>query len=224
MMLPDAPASDYFEHSRQEVAPLLPAAARRVLEIGCSSGATLAWLKARWPDAETIGIDGYAPIREVLERNADTAIIQNLEEPLPEIGRFDLILALDILEHLTDPASVLKALVARLEPGGRVIVSVPNVGHVSVLGDLLLRRRFRYTEAGILDRTHLRFFTEESAVGLMNEAGLVVAQGVVNGLSGRKARLLNTLTLGLFRHYFAKQYVLLGQASGGSQGAVNWRF
>ena len=224
MMLAVAASTDYFEHSRQEIAPLLPAAPGRVLEVGCSSGATLAWLRARWPAAETVGVDGYEPIRDVLAQNADTAIIQNLEAPLPELGRFDLVLALDILEHLTDPATVLKGLVSRLNPGGSVIVSVPNVGHVSILADLLLRRRFQYQDAGILDRTHLRFFTEESAVGLMNTAGLIVQQGVVNGLSGRKAKLFNTLTLGLFRHYFAKQYIMLGTVSGNAQGSVNWRF
>jgi 2-polyprenyl-3-methyl-5-hydroxy-6-metoxy-1,4-benzoquinol methylase len=224
MMLAVAASTDYFEHSRQEIAPLLPAAPGRVLEVGCSSGATLAWLRARWPAAETVGVDGYEPIRDVLAQNADTAIIQNLEAPLPELGRFDLVLALDILEHLTDPATVLQGLVSRLNPGGSVIVSVPNVGHVSILADLLLRRRFQYQDAGILDRTHLRFFTEESAVGLMNAAGLVVQQGVVNGPSGRKSKLFNTLTLGLFRHYFAKQYIMLGTVSGNAQGSVNWRF
>jgi 2-polyprenyl-3-methyl-5-hydroxy-6-metoxy-1,4-benzoquinol methylase len=224
MMLAVAASTDYFEHSRQEIAPLLPAAPGRVLEVGCSSGATLAWLRARWPAAETVGVDGYEPIRDVLAQNADTAIIQNLEAPLPELGRFDLVLALDILEHLTDPATVLQGLVSRLNPGGSVIVSVPNVGHVSILADLLLRRRFQYQDAGILDRTHLRFFTEESAVGLMNAAGLIVQQGVVNGLSGRKSKLFNTLTLGLFRHYFAKQYIMLGTVSGNPQGSVNWRF
>lgn len=214
---------DYFEHSRCEIAPLLPAVAARVLEIGCSSGETLAWLKSRWPQVETTGIDGHAPILPVLARNADHAIIQNLEAPLPELGRFDLILALDILEHLTDPGAVLAALVARLAPGGRIIVSVPNVGHFSILADLLLRRRFQYRDAGILDRTHLRFFTEASAIGLMNSAGLGVREGVVNGLDGARTRAANKLTLGLFRHYFAKQYIMLGEPGAG-QGPVNWRF
>jgi SAM-dependent methyltransferase len=216
--------TDYFAHSRREIAPLLPPHAARILEIGCSSGATLAWLKTRWPEAQTVGIDGYEPIRAALAGNADTAIIQNLEAPLPQLGAFDLILALDILEHLTDPAAVLKALVSSLAPGGHVIVSVPNIGHISILADLLLHRRFQYQDAGILDRTHLRFFTERSAVGLMNEAGLIVRDGVVNGLSGGKTKLVNGLTLGLFRHYFAKQYIMLGTRADSAQGSVNWRF
>ncbi|WP_439534956.1 class I SAM-dependent methyltransferase [Polymorphobacter sp.] len=222
--MPPVTELDYFEHSRREIAPLLPEAPGRVLEVGCSSGATLAWLKDRWPGTETVGVDGYEPIRDVLDRNADTAIIQNLEAPLPDLGRFDLILALDILEHLTDPAAVLTSLVSRLNPGGRVIVSVPNVGHVSILSDLLLRRRFEYQDAGILDRTHLRFFTEDSAVALMNAAGLVVGKGVVNGLSGGRTKLANALTFGLFSHYFAKQYIMMGQVSGSPQGRVDWQF
>lgn len=221
-MTQGAETADYFGFSRREIAPLLPATAGRVLEIGCSSGGTLAWLKSLFPGVETMGVDGYEPIREELAKNADTALIRDLEEPLPEIGRFDLILALDILEHLRKPGDVLRELVGKLNPGGRVIVSVPNIAHHSVLSNLVLKRRFAYQDAGILDRTHLRFFTEESAVQLMNQAGLRVTDGVVNGLEGGKTQLFNKATLGLFRHYFAKQYVMAGEA-GGAQGAVHWR-
>ena len=212
---------DYYAFSRREIAPLLPARAERVLEIGCSSGGTLAWLKQKWPAAQTVGVDGYEPIRETLAKNADSAIIHDLEQPLPDLGRFDLILALDILEHLRNPVDTLRDLVTRLGPGGRVIVSVPNVAHHSILRDLLLRRRFDYQEAGILDRTHLRFFTESSAVGLMNEAGLKVTDGVINGLEGRRTAMLDKLTAGALRHYFAKQYIMAGEVGTG-QPPVRW--
>lgn len=221
-MLKTAETADYYGFSRREIAPLLPTGATRVLEIGCSSGGTLAWLKSRWPQVETIGVDGYEPIRETLAKNADTAVIHDLEQPLPDLGNFDLILALDILEHLREPVQVLKGLVARLNPGGRIIVSVPNVAHYSVLSDLLLKRRFDYQDAGILDRTHLRFFTESSAVQMMNDAGLRVTGGVVNGLEGRKTGTLNKVTGGLFSHYFARQYIMAGEVGTGQPG-VKWQ-
>lgn len=215
-------ALEYYGQTRREIEPLLPPQADRVLEIGCSSGQTLAWLKQRWPQAETTGVDGYAPIKPQLERNADRAIIHDLEQPLPDLGTFDLILALDILEHLREPQAALRDLVARLTPGGRVIVSVPNVAHFSVLRDLVLKRRFDYRDAGILDRTHLRFFTEPSAVALMNEAGLSVRNGVVNGLEGSRIAAFDKMTGGLFRHYLTAQYIMVG-TPGAQQGKVDWR-
>lgn len=214
----------YFRWSRREIAPLLPAEApRRILEIGCSSGATLAWLKGRYPQAETVGLEGFASMLEQVSQNADRAVIHDLEQPLPaDLGRFDLILALDVLEHLRDPADVLKRLVPLLESGGRVIVSVPNLSHHSVVRDLIFRRRFAYQEAGIMDRTHLRWFTESSAVGLMNGAGLTVVAGVVNGWNKRRSKLVNTATAGLFKHFFAEQYIMAG-VTGMGQKTVDWQ-
>lgn len=211
---------EYFGHTRKEIRPLLPDHAERILEIGCSSGQTLAWLQTIYPHARTTGVDGHAPIRDQIAANADEAIIHDLEQPLPELGTFDLILALDILEHLREPAAVLRGLAQHLAPGGRLIVSVPNIAHHSILSGLL-RRRFEYQEAGILDRTHLRFFTESSAIGLLNEAGLSVKAGVVNGLSRKKSRLLNAISLGLFKHYLIEQYIMAGEIGTG-QSKVRW--
>jgi len=204
--------TDYFSHSRQEIAPLLPPSAIRVLEIGCSAGGTMAWLKAKWPDAEFVGVDGNPNVLGKLRSLGEKSFIHDLENPLPEIGQFDLILALDILEHLRQPALVLKDLVDRLTHSGRIIVSLPNVAHASVIVDLALRRQFEYRDAGILDRTHLRFFTEKSALALMKEAGLSVVDGVANGLDGSKAALANALTGGLLFHYLVKQYIMAGVA------------
>ena len=214
---PDA----YFSYVRREIEPLLPAHAARVLEIGCGAGSTLAWLKQRWPDATTTGVDGSDSVRTMLAANADVAVIHDLEVPLPDLGSFDLILALDVLEHLRDPAGVLASLVARLAPGGSVIVSVPNVANYSVVLPLLFRRRFDYVDAGILDRTHLRFFTESSALGLMHMAGLGVVDGVITGFQGRRNRTLDRASLGLFRHHFAMQYIMRGER--GADARFQWR-
>lgn len=222
-MLNEGVDESYFRWSRREIAPLLPPQPpRRILEIGCGSGATLAWLKSRYPGAETVGLEGFEPMREQVAKNADQAIIHDLEQPLPaNLGRFDLILALDVLEHLRDPAQVLGRVVAQLESGGRVIVSVPNIAHHSVVRDLLFRRRFAYQEAGIMDRTHLRWFTEGSAVALMNGAGLTVMAGVVNGWTKRRSRLVNLATAGLFKHFLAEQYIMAGEI-GPAQKTVAW--
>ena len=78
---------------------------------------------------------------------------------------------------------------------------------------LLLKRRFNYQDAGIMDRTHLRFFVEDTAIKLLNDANLIVTAALISGLQGPKAKLLDLLSFGLLRHHLAKQYIMLGELS-----------
>lgn len=84
--------------------------------------------------------------------------------------RFDVVLMLDVLEHLVDPASVLRSVGNVLRPGGWGVISIPNIAHISVRL-ALLQGHFSYTDVGLLDRTHLRFFDAEGVRGLLREAG-----------------------------------------------------
>ena len=216
--------SDYFRHVRREIAPLLPPQATRIVDVGCGVGATSAWLKSYYPDALTIGIEGNPAIRETLAANVDEYHIADLNCPLPDIGSPDLILFLDVLEHLFAPDKVLAAMVKILAPGGTVIVSLPNVAHLSVSLPLLLGGRFDYADAGILDRTHMRFFVRTSAVALLNAAGLSVDAGLESGLQGKKSKLLDVLTFGLMRDRLAKQYILAGKKNNREgQEKIAWR-
>ena len=214
------PMMSYYHLVRREIEPLLPPDIKRVLDVGCGAGGTLRWIKDVAPGAETVGLELNPAVKDDLERNADVAVIGSIDDRLPEIGRFDLILLLDVLEHLPDPAATLRRLTSILRPEGSVIVSVPNIAHYSVILPLVLRRRFTYRDAGIMDRTHLRFFVEDTAVGLLGSAGLVVDKGLVSGLQGPRARLANRLTLGLMKHYLVKQYIMRGRLAtqdGGSR-------
>jgi 2-polyprenyl-3-methyl-5-hydroxy-6-metoxy-1,4-benzoquinol methylase len=202
---------EYYGNTRDEIAPLLPAKADKVLEIGCSGGHTLGWLRRKYPDAKMVGVDGYEPMRPHIEANGAAAHIQDLEQGLPPLdGPFDLILALDVLEHLRWPEQTLADLVSKLSPTGTVIVSLPNVSHYTVISGLL-RGRFDYTPRGIMDRTHLRFFTKETMEELLHNAGLRVRDFVVNGLQGPRARVFNTATAGVFRRYLTKQYIMAAE-------------
>jgi SAM-dependent methyltransferase len=215
----------YFQHVRSEIEPLLPATASRVLEIGCGAGATLSWLKSKFPGCQTVGIDGYAPIESELHANADIALIHDLDQPLPDLGPFDLVLALDVLEHLRWPERVLSELATRIDGDATLIVSLPNVSHYSVSVPLLLQRRFRYQDEGILDRTHLRFFVENTALALLNEAGFEVVDGLVNGLGGPRARTLDALSFGFLRPWLTKQFIMKAskRAAPVAQKRLEWR-
>jgi 2-polyprenyl-3-methyl-5-hydroxy-6-metoxy-1,4-benzoquinol methylase len=214
----------YYHHERREILPIVPRGATSILEIGAASGKTLRWIKTIYPNVKTTGVELNGELAEELSRNADTAIIGNIAECLPKLKNYDLILLLDVLEHLHNPTDVLRNLRKLLEPGGHIIVSVPNVSHLSVTIPLLVRRKFTYRDSGIMDRTHLTFFVEDTAISLMNDAGLKVTKGLVTGLRGYKAKLLNYLSLGLLRHHLTKQYIMLGEACEGEirQAPIRW--
>lgn len=218
------PSQEYYHQVRREISPLLPQRATRVLEVGAGAGGTLKWIKNVYQDAETTAVELNPELRLELQRNADVVLIGPIDEALPLLKSYDLILLLDVLEHLPDSTKTLQALVNLLVPGGQVIVSLPNVAHLSVSLPLLLGRRFQYRDSGILDRTHLRFFVEETAVKLLNDANLIVTSALLSGLQGPKSKLLNLLSLGLLRHHLAKQYILLGKLADGRavQGNIDW--
>jgi 2-polyprenyl-3-methyl-5-hydroxy-6-metoxy-1,4-benzoquinol methylase len=214
----------YYHFVRREIEPLLPKDATRILDVGAGAGTTLQWVKTFFPKAETTGVELNPEMRGELGKNADVALIGDIDDCLFKLKTYNLILLLDVLEHLKDSTGTLQKLSRLLEPGGHVIVSVPNLAHFSVSLPLLLKRRFDYQDAGILDRTHLRFFVEDTAIKLLNDAHLIVRKGLILGLQGPKTRLLDSLSFGLLRHHLAKQYVMLGQLSDGElvQQDLRW--
>ena len=164
----------YFEHPRTEIAPLLPDRMDRVLEIGCGAGATLRWLRTQRTVHYAVGIDRSPEAAERAESVFDVVRSGNIETMELPTGPFDLIIALDVLEHLVDPWLIMRRLQATLNPGAAIIVSIPNISHYSVCIPLLLRAQWNYTDDGLLDRTHLRFFTRQTAVNLVTGSGLVM--------------------------------------------------
>jgi SAM-dependent methyltransferase len=199
--------SKYYAFVRSEIAPLLPREATRILDVGCGVGATSAWLKSVYPGSRTVGLEGNGALLPELGRNVDEPHIVDLNGPWPDVGAADLVLLLDVLEHLVHPEEALARIMAMMTEDGTVIISLPNVAHLSVSLPLLLLGRFDYTDAGILDRTHLHFFYQESALNLARRVGLEVERGLMGGLLGTKTRLIDRLTFGLIRDRLTKQYI-----------------
>lgn len=146
-----------------------------VLDVGCAAGDTAAVLIERGCRVSGIDIDAAAaePARELL----DELVIADIDRsPLTEHFKpqtFDAIIFGDVLEHLADPWAALRDATALLRPGGRVLVSIPNVAHAAVRLSLLAGR-WDYTQTGLLDRTHLRFFTLDGVCELMESAELAI--------------------------------------------------
>lgn len=146
-----------------------------VLDLGCACGGTLMWLREVNPSAELYGIEFNSTAAWVAKTWGQ---VLNVDlETWDDFGwreKFDIIIMGDILEHLRETDTVLKKVNAWLKPNGQVVLSVPNVMHISVLHDLLRLGRWHYQEEGILDRTHLRFFTRKEIVGYVQEAGFEI--------------------------------------------------
>jgi SAM-dependent methyltransferase len=205
---PDA----YFSSPRQDIEPLLPAQYERVLEIGCGTGATLRWLKQAGRCTRTIGVELFEDAAAIAKQHADEVLVGNAEQLINDSfdsDSFDLILCLDVLEHMVDPWLFVSKIEALLEPGGTVIVSVPNVRHLAVLLPLAFGGRWRYTNDGILDRTHLRFFAREGALALLSTQRLSVS-GWLHKVSPLPSvsGTLNLLTFGLAKDLLASQYLV----------------
>jgi SAM-dependent methyltransferase len=192
--------------------------------VGAGAGATLKWIKSVYPEAKTTGVELNPALERELAKIADVVIIGKIEERLSELQSYDLILLLDVLEHLVDPAGILRRITGLLKPGGHVIASLPNIAHLSVSLPLLVGRRFSYTDAGILDRTHLKFFVEGTAIELLNQANLTVTKGLVSGFDGPRSRFLNRISFGLLLHYLTKQYIMLGKLTkeNSNQPKISW--
>ena len=201
----------YFATARREIAPLLPPGRLRVLEIGCGAGATLAWMKESGIASETVGIDISSVPADTARLYVDTMIEADAETTdLPaSLGNFDAILCLDVLEHMVDPWGFIERIQERLTPDGVMISSIPNVRHLKVLIPLLFQSRWDYVNEGILDRTHLRFFTESSARDLMS-TGTLRVQKVIRHIppKGSKSYRFNLWTLGLLRSFMVMQFLI----------------
>jgi SAM-dependent methyltransferase len=147
---------------------------RRLLDVGSAQGV----LARKFTELgfEVTCIEGSAELAALGRDKCHEMIVADLDKPLPQLtGQFDVIVYGDILEHLRNPLEVFKGFNRYLRPNGRVIVSLPNVAHAWVRLNLL-GGRFQYADRGILDRTHLRFFTLRSFQDFLHDAGLQVEE------------------------------------------------
>jgi 2-polyprenyl-3-methyl-5-hydroxy-6-metoxy-1,4-benzoquinol methylase len=147
----------------------------RALDIGCSSGYLARRLVER--GATVVGIDVDEEAVQEARKICEQVLIgdvETMELPLPE-GSFDLVLAGDVIEHLRDPERFLARIRPLLRPGGRLVLTTPNVANWAVrLG--LLAGRWRYTDRGILDRTHTHFFTKKTLAETLDRAGYRIVE------------------------------------------------
>jgi len=172
-----SPASDYYQRVRTDLLKLAPEISGSVLDVGCGEGATLRHLLSHGV-RRAVGVE-YVDDAVEKARGAGLEVFKvDLNRGQLPFGEkeFDCILFGDVLEHLIDPWQVLRDAVRCLKDDGTALLSIPNVKHYRVLRDLIFLDSWEYTEEGILDSTHLRFFTLRETRKLIAASGLAIAK------------------------------------------------
>ena len=181
----------YSTNVREEILKLMDIHKEKlsVLDVGCACGGNLMTIKLNNHTADTYGIEFNEKTAAVAACYAEVSAID--VEKMNRVdwqNKFDYIICADVLEHLHNPWQALSNLSSFLKKDGKVLISLPNVGHISVINNLL-HGIWNYEDAGILDKTHLRFFTRNTASDLIKSSGLkmldiraaIVQANTVNG-------------------------------------------
>jgi 2-polyprenyl-3-methyl-5-hydroxy-6-metoxy-1,4-benzoquinol methylase len=211
-----------YDSLNRPVFDLIPTTARRVLDVGCGVGTLGRAVKARQP-SEVVGLTFSSAEAERAGGALDQVVVQDLEAFDPTgLGTFDCVVCSHVLEHLRHPERVLAAVRPLLTSGGCLVVALPNV--------LVWRQRvrfalgrFRYTDGGLMDRTHFRFFDWKSAQEVVTAAGYTVRSAKADGgFPGSRflpgvGKLIDRGALKLFPGLFGWQVILSAVPDGGTR-------
>ncbi|MBO9998540.1 MAG: methyltransferase domain-containing protein [Cyanobacteria bacterium SID2] len=169
---------EYYDRINPQLLEFIPDDARSIVEIGCGTGAVGRAFKEKHPEAKYVGVELEPEVANIAATRLDAAIaanVEHLDDPKLQFApeSLDCLVYGDVLEHLRDPWRVVRHHVSWLKPGGTIVASIPNVQNWTILRDLF-QGQWEYKDEGLLDRTHLRFFTLETMKAMFEDAGLQV--------------------------------------------------
>lgn len=219
--------SDYYGYERHDVINYINRYFKEnnvskkintVLEVGCGDGGTGKLIKEKFKVNKYVGVELMDTIALKAEKNIDKAICGDFEKMLSSQNlngidkeRYDMVLFLDTLEHMYNPWTVIKSVRDWLSEDGFLVLSIPNAGHISVIKKLVTDK-FQYEKSGLLDITHIRFFTFFTIEKMLNDNGYEIAGfTTLNDLSIKKIKLFNFLTFNIFKKQFIISYTLIAK-------------
>ncbi|MGL4347508.1 MAG: class I SAM-dependent methyltransferase [Chitinophagaceae bacterium] len=202
------PDNKYYSQQRTEVLSFVPKTSKNILDVGCGFGVFAKSLKT--PERNIWGTDILNDVEQQASKNCDTFILGDFTKSYHLFPKnyFDCIICNDVLEHILDPADVLRHCKSLLTEKGIIICSIPNFIYYLNLKQVILKKDFKYAESGILDRTHLRFFTKKSINRLFKECNYkLIKQKGINPTKSPIAPILSILSFGYFSEILFTQFV-----------------
>ncbi len=180
----------YYQNQRSEIYEMVPLPVSRVLEVGCAAGG----FRLNFPD--DVEYWGVEPVRDAAEqaRQKNMKVLCGIYDEVCDqvpTSYFDVVVCNDVIEHVPDPESFLVSLKSKMVPNGVLIGSVPNVRFWGNLINLLFKRDWKYEDSGVLDRTHMRFFTNKSFRRLIRDTGYELEKMV--GIESKRMKVLKAL-------------------------------
>lgn len=170
---------NYYQNIRGEMLSFIPVDVTRVLEIGCGEGTFSKAIKDAFK-TENWGIEPEKGAAAIAKEKLYRVIVGSAENSIPKLpdNYFDLVVCNDVLEHLVDPWGVLADIKKKLKKNGFILSPIPNVRNFHIVNALVFGGDWAYTESGILDRTHLRFFTSKSIIDMYESLGYSITSHV----------------------------------------------
>ncbi len=197
----------YYGSDRGDVLALIPKGTKKILDIGC--GAAQTW--AARPEFEVWGVERNETAAALAKKHLRKVFSSDIDQAMPELlnEKFDVVFLADVLEHLYDLWGLLIKLKELIGKNGVLLMSVPNFGHHRVLKRILFRKEFRYSQEGILDIDHIRFFCKKDVEWMLSKTGYKIERLSRKFSTTRIGRILNTLCLGLLDDLLTEQFIVV---------------
>jgi len=203
--------SGYYESKREDMLKYVPPGTKTSLEFGCGYGEFSALVKDKC-DAETWAVEINEQAAHEAAKKLDRVINSDAHEAIDKLpdNYFDCIIFFDILEHLVDPYLLLVLVKKKLTKKGVIVTSIPNVRFYRHLVDFVIRGNWDYKDQGILDKTHLRFFTYKSIIKMFNflDFQIILIEGI-HPTSSRTFKVLNAFLLNSLSDVKYKHFVVV---------------
>lgn len=201
----------YFNDPRAEMLKYIPTSTKKVLDIGCANGMFSSLIKEKL-GAEAWGVELNEEAAESASQKLDKVLVGDVYEALDKLPEnfFDCIIFNDVLEHLVDPYTLIRRIKRNISKNGVVVASIPNIRHAPILLKLVLGGDWKYQEWGVLDKTHLRFFTRKSIERMFIEQGysLLKVDGINRSQSFR-GRAISKVLIGPLKDFKYIQFACL---------------